>query len=355
MIKVMIVEDSPVVREFLVHLLSLDPEIKVIGAMDTGEEALEAVGRLKPDVITIDIHLPKIDGLEVTRRIMETHPTPVVIVTGSTGPKEMAATFGAMESGALAILPRPAGIGHPAHDRTAAEFVQTVKLMSEVRVVKRWPRSRQQSVVPPVDLPAPIERRRKSAKIKVVAIGASTGGPPVIQIILSKLPKNFPAPVLIVQHMAEGFTAGFAEWLKETSKLPVHLAVQDEHLLPGHVYIAPDGFQMKIGVRGTILLTRDAPENGHRPSVSYLFRSVRDVYGENAAGALLSGMGKDGAEELKRMKDKGAVTVVQDKKSSVVFGMPGEAVKLDAAMYVLPPEEITGVLTHMVNNASGET
>lgn len=347
MIKVLVVEDSPVVREFLVHILGSDPDIQVIGTANDGEEALEAVRRTQPNVITMDIHMPKMNGLEATRRIMETHPTPIVIVSGSQDPREVATTFQAMEAGALAVLSRPAGIGHPDHEASARELVQTVKLMSEVKVVRRWPRGRREAAVP---RPGETGLKRALAKVRVVAIGASTGGPPVLHTILAALPKDFPAPVLIVQHMAAGFIRGFADWLSQSSCLPVHLATHGEYILPGHIYLAPDECQMKVERGGRIVLTRDPPENGLRPSVSYLFRAVADVYGGDAVAGLLTGMGRDGAEELKLLREKGAITFAQDKESSVVHGMPGEAIRLDAATLVLPPERITAALMNLVNN-----
>jgi len=347
MIKVLVVEDSPVVREFLVHILGADPDIQVIGTANDGEQALEAVARKRPDVITMDIHMPKLDGLEATRRIMETHPTPIVIVSGSTDPREVATTFRAMEAGAVAVLRRPAGIGHPEHEATASELVQTVKLMSEVKVIKRWPKVGRQ---PEVARPAEAQRAQVEGKVKVIAIGASTGGPPVLQTILAALPDDFPVPVLIVQHMAAGFTQGFVQWLAQTSSLPVHLATHDEYIRPGHVYVAPDEFQMRVERSGKIVLTKDEPENGLRPSVSYLLRSVAEVYGRDAVAGLLTGMGRDGAEELKLLRDRGATTFAQDKESSVVHGMPGEAIKLDAASLVLPPEKIAAVLTNLAQN-----
>jgi two-component system chemotaxis response regulator CheB len=190
----------------------------------------------------------------------------------------------------------------------------------------------------------------ETAKIRVVVIGASTGGPPALQTILAGLPKDFPAPVLIVQHMAAGFIAGFAEWLAQSVSLLVHVAAQGEPILPGHVYIAPDDYQMKVERGGKIVLTRDAPENGLRPSVSYLFRSIAETYGCDAIAGLLTGMGRDGAEELRLLKERGAVTFAQDKDSSVVHGMPGEAIRLDAAMFILPPDKIAAVLANVANN-----
>lgn len=349
MIKVLVVEDSPVVREFLVHILGADPAIEVIGTANDGEEALEAVARKRPDVITMDIHMPKLDGLEATRRIMETHPTPIVIVSGSTDPREVATTFRAIEAGAVAVLRRPAGIGHPDHEASTGELVRTVKLMSEVKVIRRWPRAGRKPQLP---LAAAAPRAQAEAKAKLIAIGASTGGPPVLQTILAALPADFPVPILIVQHMASGFTQGFVQWLAQTSSLPMHLAAHDELVRPGHVYVAPDEFQMRVERGGRIALTPDAPENGLRPAVSCLFRSVAEVYGRDAVAGLLTGMGRDGAEELKRLREMGAVTFAQDKDSSVVHGMPGAAILLDAATFILPPAKIAAVLTNLAQKAS---
>ncbi len=352
MIRVLVAEDSAVLREFLVHILSSDPAIRVIGTARDGAEALEAVQREKPDVITMDINMPRMDGFEATRRIMETQPTPIVIVSGSWDTREVATTFRAVEAGALAVLPRPPGFGHPDHEAMAQELIQTVKLMSEVKVVRRWARPRREGTAAlRAPATAEVERRPKAAEIKLVAIGASTGGPIVLQTILAALPKDFRVPVVIVQHMAAGFMAGFVEWLAQTSGQPVHIATHGESLLPGHVYAAPDGFQMKVEPGAKVSLTHDEPENGLLPSVSYLFRSVAGTYGPNAIGVLLTGMGKDGAEELKLMKQRGAVTLAQDKDSSVVHGMPGEAIRLEAATYVFPPEKIAAALVSLVNHA----
>lgn len=346
MIKVLVVEDSPVVREFLIYILNTDPDIRVVGSASNGEEAIEAVKQYRPDVVTMDIHMPKMDGLEATRRIMETSPTPIVIVSGSTDPHENTKMFRAMEAGALAVLIRPTGIGHPDHETTARELVQTVKLMSEVKVVRRWSQTRREPALPPVVKVVASE----AAKIKVIALGASTGGPPVLQTILAMLPGDFPLPILIVQHIASGFVTSFVEWLAKTSSLPVHVAMHGEYITPGHVYVAPDECQMKVEHGGKIVLTGDGPENGLRPSVSYLFRSLAAVYGGEAVAVLLTGMGRDGAEELRLLKEKGAITIAQDKDSSVVHGMPGEAIKLDAATYILAPDKIAVVLTNLANN-----
>jgi len=350
MIRVLVVEDSTVLREFLVHLLNSSAELRVVGTAANGEEALEAVERWRPDVITMDINMPRMNGFEATRRIMETRPTPIVIVSGSWDPEEVATSFRAVEAGAVAVLPRPSGMGHPDHEVTATNLIQTVKLMAEVKVVRRWGRTRHEAAAPAAAVWEPQRPERMPAEVQAVAIGASTGGPLVLQTILSRLPKAFPVPIFIVQHMAAGFIPGFVEWLGQSSSLPVSVAAHRQQALPGSAYVAPDGSHIQVERGGRILLAHDAPEYGLRPSVSFLFRSVTAAYGPNAAGVLLTGMGKDGAAELKVMRKAGAVTIAQDRESSVVHGMPGEALNLGAASYVLSPEQIATALASLANH-----
>lgn len=349
MIRVLVVEDSAVARELLAHILSSDPEIQIVGTARDGEEAVAAVAQKRPHVITMDSTMPKLNGFEATRRIMETHPTPIVIVSASWDPKEVATTFRALEAGALAVVPRPAGLGHPDYEAGAEEFLKTVKLMSEVKVVRRWPRLMKAPTSPLISKSEPL---KTPGEIQVVAIGASTGGPLVLQTILSRLPGDFPAPVLVVQHIAAGFVQGFADWLAHAARLPVRLAAHGDLLQPGQVYIAPDGAHMGVGNGRSLRLSRDDPEGGLRPSVSHLFRSVAQHFGPRAVGVLLSGMGQDGAEALKLMKDQGAITLVQDEESSVVHGMPGMAIQLGAATHVLSPEGIAAALTSLTKKRS---
>lgn len=351
MIKVLVVDDSMVVREFITHILSSDPGIHVVGVANDGDEALEAVRQKTPDVITMDISMPRMSGLEATRIIMESQPTPIVIVSGSLG-GEGAASFSAIEAGALAVLSRPAGIGHADYDATAKQLIQTVKLMSEVKVVRRWPRARQGQTVRQVSSPAGASLKQPTSKVKLVAIGASTGGPVVLQQILNHLPQDYSVPILIVQHIAAGFVQGFAQWLTQSSGFPVHLATHGEHLLPGRAYVAPDGFHMGVRADHRIILNDGVPENGLRPSVSALFRSVAQVFGPEAVGVLLTGMGRDGADELKLLKDRGALTIAQDEETSIIYGMPGEAIKLGAATHVLPPDRIASMLVSLASTHS---
>jgi two-component system, chemotaxis family, protein-glutamate methylesterase/glutaminase len=343
-IRVLVAEDSRTLRDFLVGILSAEPDLQVIATAADGVHAVEAVRRLKPDVVTMDIHMPRMDGLEATRRIMEGHPVPIVIVSG-TSTDHVATTFRAVEAGALAFVPRPHGIGHVNHPASAGDLVQMVRLMAEIRVVRRWPRpARSDGRAAPAALPRPSSH----AGTRMVAIGGSTGGPLALQTILAGLRRDFPVPVLAVQHISPGFVQGFVEWLGTSSALPVHLAAAGDYALPGHVYIAPDGAHMGLGRAGTIVLDHGPPQHGQRPAVSYLFRSLAETIGADVAGVLLSGMGADGAAELKLLRDAGAVTIAQNKESSVVHGMPGVAIALDGATHVLAPDEIAQTLLQLV-------
>lgn len=341
MIKVLIVDDSAVARELIEHVLEQDPEIEVIGCARSGNEALAVLEHKRPDVITMDVHMPGIDGFETTYRIMTQHPVPVIIVTAMLDPQADSANFRALEAGALAILPKPPGVDHADHPRAAAELVQTVKLMSEVRVVRR-------TIRPAISPQEAAIKAAVPAPIKVVAIGASTGGPVVIHSILAALPAEFPIPLLVVQHMAEGFIGGFCEWLANSSALTVKLAIRGERISAGTAYVAPGGIEMGVDGQGMITFTPARPGQNLCPTVSHLFHSIAERYGQHAIGILLTGMGSDGALGLKEMKEKGALTIAQDQESCVIYGMPGEAVKLKAAQHVLPPASIIAMLLALV-------
>lgn len=335
----------------LVRVLESDPRIRVIGAVVDGRSALQFLEKTVPDVILMDIHMPGIDGFETTRRIMETQPVPIVVCSGTTSVKEMSTTFRVMEAGALACVEKPAGPGHPDFDRMAATIRQTVLLMSEIKVVRRWARTRLTPAPPVVRPPA---GNRAPADVRVIGIGASTGGPQVLQAILASLPKTFPVPILIVQHITRGFLPGLAEWLNQTTSLQVQIGAHGINLLPGHAYLAPDDFHMGVSAGGRLLLTTEEPDNHLRPAVSYLFRSLLHAYGPAAVGVLLTGMGKDGAAELKQMKDAGAFTIAQDFDSSVVHGMPAEAIRLGGASQVLPADRIADALLAAVTGRKAQ-
>jgi len=345
MIRVLVVDDSPSVRALLAHILGADPALQVVGCAVDGAEGVAMAQQLRPDVITMDLRMPVLDGFEATRRIMQLCPTPVVAVSGVDSHAEVEAGFRAIEAGALVLVRRPPGLSHPEHAASAQALLRTVKSMAEVRVVRRWDGSR--AAAPGVRAAAPGPRR-------LVAIGASTGGPAVLRDILAELGPRFPLPLVIVQHIAPGFSEGLAEWLRQASGFQVELARHGQRLAPGRAYLAPDGYQPGVTRSLEMVLSHGAPEHGMRPAVDHLFRSLPPGLRAETVAVLLTGMGKDGALELKRLRDAGAVTIVQDRGSAAVYGMPGEALRLGAAMLVLEPARIGKALQSIANQpASG--
>jgi two-component system, chemotaxis family, protein-glutamate methylesterase/glutaminase len=347
-IKLLIVEQSSALRALLGNILGCEPRIQIIGTAQCGQDALDFLSREAPDVILMDVGLSELEAFETTRRIMETQPVPIVICGSSDNPRETLGTFRSMEAGAVAWVDKPIGKSGKEFTAAATEMVQTIKLMSEVIVVRRWPPGRHKKVsTSAVTATSP---RRLLGGIEIIGIGASTGGPPVLQSILAALPKDFVVPVLIVQHISRGFLIGMAEWLDQTTGLKVHVAAHGMSPLPGHVYLAPDELHMAMS-DGRIVLSATETDYGSRPSVTHLFRSLAD-YGAGAIGVILTGMGKDGASELGRMKALGAFTIAQNRETSVVHGMAGEAISLGAASCVLPADKIAAALVDAVNSRS---
>ncbi len=346
MIRVLVAEDSATTREYLAWLLGEEPGIEVAGTACDGAEAVEQAERLRPDLILMDINMPRLDGFQAARRIMERAPAPIVLISASTEQVEVARTFAALAAGALAVLDKPAGPGDPRAGEMAHRLRETVRLMAEVKVVRRWPRriGREAAAA------APRERARRG--IRLVALGASTGGPPVVEQILKALPRDLCAPILLVQHIAPGFVAGLAGWLRQSTRHPVKLAEHGELAEPGAVYVAGDGAQLGITRHGRIVLTPGARRDGFCPSASHLFESAADAFGHAALGALLTGMGQDGAVGLRRLREAGGTTVAQDEATSVVFGMPQAAIRLGAAEQVLAPAAIARLIAAMARGGS---
>lgn len=341
MTRVLVAEDSTATRQYLVELLGADPALEVVGEARDGEEAVALAEALRPDVVVMDVEMPRMDGYQATRRIMERVPTPIVMVSAHARHLEQRA-FEALRAGALTLLNKPAGPGHREYPATTRQLVSTVRLMAEVKVIRRWA---------PREAPPPsgvVGRVTPPRTIRVVAIAASAGGPPTLAEILSGLPGDLPCPVLVVQHIAPGFGGGLAEWLGRATPLTVKLAAADEPARPGTVYVAPDGAHMGIGQDRQIRLERERHVDGFRPSATHLLRSVARSQGSAAIGIVLTGMGRDGAAGLLDLRRAGGVTVAQDRESSVVFGMPAEAIRIGAAEHVMPASRIAETIRSLV-------
>lgn len=341
MIRVVVAEDSSTVRELLVGILELDPEIRVIGQAKDGAEAVELVASLKPDLVTMDVHMPVMDGFEATKQIMIRAPTPIVIVSSSTSQREVELSLNAMRAGALTAVGKPDNPGSSEFETRSAHLVSTIKAMAQVKVVRRWAH-------PPLGTRAARgSRPGTAAATRLVAVAASTGGPAVLQQILSSLSGDFPVPIVVVQHVAVGFVAGLADWLNGSCNLHVKVAEQGERLERRTVYFAPDGLHLGVSGDARVALADSPPVNGFRPSGTYLFESAARAYGSALVAVILTGMGTDGVAGLRAVKSAGGRVIAQDEASSVVYGMPGEAVRSGVADTVLPIEEIAVHLTQL--------
>jgi two-component system chemotaxis response regulator CheB len=345
MIKVLVVDDSPTLRHFTRAILESDPGLQVVGLACNGEEAVALCEELQPDIVTMDIRMPKMNGFQAIRRIMAESPRPILVLTSTRSDVELGISFKAIEAGALMIVGKPHGL--PGEDPEADRLIEQVKAMAWVKVVRRRrpPEEATPKLALPGKRPAPSEVEGP-ALIRLIAIGASTGGPPALQVIFSQLPSSL--PVVVVQHISPGFVPGLARWLDGTTPLRVKVARDGERLQPGTAYLAPDRQHLLVGGNERAHLSDSAPVDGHRPSVTTLFESVARHYGPAAVGVLLTGMGRDGARGLKALRDAGACTIAQDSGSCVVFGMPKEAIALGAAGEVLPLEKIGDRLAELM-------
>lgn len=326
--RVLVAEDSPTARELLVGMLSADPAIAVIGTAGDGEQAIAMTAALRPDVVTMDVRMPGIDGLEATRRIMAHTPTPIVIISGHYDTGDVVLSLEALRAGALTILPKPSGPGAEDFAEQCKWLARTVKSMAAVKVVRRR-RVRPTAATPPAT-------RRPRARARIVSIAASTGGPAALAQVLGGLPPAFPLPVLVVQHIAHGFADGLARWLGGVSPLAVRIATASEPLAPATVYLPPDDHHLMVLNAETVTVVRTPPVGGFRPSASVLFESTARVFGGAAVGVILTGMGEDGVSGIRSVHASGGCVIAQDEQTSVIYGMPGATVAAGLADYVLP-------------------
>lgn len=344
-IRVLVVEDSVTVRKYIVECLERDPEFHVIAEAEDGKQAIELCERLRPDVVTLDMMLPVMTGLSATEYIMAYCPTPIVIVSASTNRGELLRTYEALAAGALEVIEKP--LGDSSDDDWERRLIGVVKLAARVKVITHLrARLRDSHRTGSTTRSSELALSFQNQSYHYVAIGASTGGPQALATILKALPTDFPLPLLVVLHISTIFAASFAEWLNDQSSIPVSLAVQDQPLpafgKPCAVLAPADSH---LSVRGRRLRLSGEPEvHSCRPSVDVLFQSVAQEIGGRAIGVQLTGMGRDGARGLLALRNAGAMTIAQDEATSVVFGMPREAILLDAATHVLPLDEIAPAL-----------
>lgn len=369
-IRVFLVEDSPVALTILKRILSSSPEVSVVGTAANGAAALEQIPLAQPQVICTDLHMPELDGLELTRRIMADYPRPILVISASVDAEEDSHNvFQLLQAGALDVFPKPSIDSLSDYEQVKQDLINRIKILAGVKVFTRHARSEpaaHQSTPKPDGRsrsPAPIPSPGSSSPpnttplplpspIKVVAIGASTGGPQALYTILKQLPATFPAPILCVQHISEGFLQGLVDWLAAECALRVTIAQPGEVPKPGTVYFAPEGKHLQLDAQGRFITIGTLPVSGHRPSVTVLFQAVAATYPKSTVGILLTGMGRDGADGLLAIAKAGGMTIAQDEQSCIVFGMPREAIALGAAQHVLPVSEIAPMLLNPVLKGS---
>jgi two-component system chemotaxis response regulator CheB len=342
-IRVLVVDDSLTARKHLVEVLRADPELEVVGEAEDGKRAIELCRTLHPDVITLDMMLPLLSGVAVTEYVMAYFPTPILIVSSSTNRGDLYKTYDALAAGALEVFEKPTG--NDPDDVWERGLVSTVKIVSRIRVITHI-RGKFGSSGQPPGHPPSFDNCDSAARKSVIAIGASTGGPAAIVEILRELPAGFPIPILLVIHIGDLFGTAFAEWLDGQSSLRVRYARDGEALpAPGQagVIMAPPGFHLVVQ-RGKLRLTCDRERNSCRPSVDVLFESLAKEIGGETAACLLTGMGRDGAAGLLALRHAGALTIAQDEASSIVFGMPREAIEMGAVDRVLALDQISAAL-----------
>jgi len=353
-IRVLVVDDSALVRSLLSEIVNRQADMECVGVANDPLMAREMIRELNPDVITLDIEMPRMDGLDFLGRLMRLRPTPVVMISTLTE-RGAEATMRALELGAVDFVSKPRIGVMDGLSELSDQIIDKVRVASKANVRRIAPSPMADSVVAQeravIGLSSGLMGTSFSTE-KLVFVGASTGGTEAIKDILMRLPADFPA-VLVTQHMPPGFTKTFAARLNGLSKLAVQEAVHGERLLPGHAYIAPGGLQFRVSRSGAnyLAVVEDGePVNRHKPSVEVLFKSAAKIVGRNAYGVLLTGMGNDGAKAMREMKDAGSYNYVQDEASCIVFGMPREAILQGAADEVLSPAEIAIALISRVRS-----
>lgn len=345
-VRALVVDDSAFMRKVIGDILSEDPSIEVVGRARNGREAISLFDNLRPDVVTLDIEMPGMNGIEVLRSIMAKRPTPVLMVSGLT--KAGAdVTMQALDCGAVDFVTKPSGTISLDMDKVGDELRR--KVLAASKAALRPPRPQIKQSAEPAQQTS--TKHELPKHVELVTIGASTGGPVALQEVITKLPKNFPVPIALVQHMPPGFTSSFAARLDERSQLNVVEAEEGLQIKKGMVVIAPGGYHLLVEKRNAIFtchLTETPPVRSVRPAADVLFKSVAENVGGAVVAVVLTGMGKDGLDGVKALRAKGAYVMVESKETCVIFGMPGAIVEAGLADEVLPLQSIASGLVRVV-------
>jgi two-component system chemotaxis response regulator CheB len=349
-IRLLLVEDSPVALAILQRILKDAPDMEVVGVARHGREAMALIPEVRPTMICTDLHMPQMDGLELTKAVMAEYPCPVLVISASVQDEDTQNVFKLLEAGALDIFPKPRTGLAAEYERLKNELLTKIRVLSGVSVFTQHRRG-----ATPIQKPTPIVAKAKPPATnidirapRIVGIGSSTGGPQALLSIFQQLPKTFPVPILCVQHISEGFLQGLVDWLDSKSALRFTIATAGETPQPGVVYFPPERHHLELDIGGRLKLSRTPPVAGHCPSVTVLFKAIANYYRRSAVGILLTGMGRDGADGMQALAQAGSLTIAQDEATSVVFGMPKEAIALGAVQEILAVQNIAPFLLNQV-------
>jgi two-component system chemotaxis response regulator CheB len=351
-IRVLIVEDSTVVRMLLKEIIGSHPRLAVAAAVATAEEAIAMLPTLKPDVISLDIRLPGMNGMEATRRIMAMQPTPIVVVSASVEAEDLKISMNALRAGALAVVEKPTGVTNADYAVMAARLCRQLVIMSEVPVIRLrgWHGVRERAPGPREEAGRKTAPAPAAGGYRALGIVASTGGPNAVLNVLQSLGADCPLPILLVQHITPSFLAGFCVWLADMCPFEVVIASNGQVALSGHVYVSPAEHHIAFD-NGCVRITDGPPVSGQRPSGTILLRSLAQSLGNRAIGVILTGMGDDGAEGMRAIHDAGGYTIAEDESTAVVYGMPAVAMRLGGVTEQLPLPRIGPRLREICNAA----
>ena len=345
MVRVLLGEVSPAIRRAITEALHGARDMMIVGEIGPKDDIVVLIARRRPDLVLIGIGAAERDPFETTKRVMAEAPTPIVLVAERHDGGDVQASVLALRSGALAVMSIPHNAGSADAEGARSRFVSALKAMSEVKLVRRWRETSHSKEAPKATGAAGPRSRR------AIAIAASTGGPAALQRILSDLPADFAIPVLVVQHIADGFVDGLAQWLNTVCSLTVKVAVHGEPLKPRTAYLAADGYHLGVSSRFTIVLSNAPPIDGFRPAASHLFESAAQGFGAGLTVVMLTGMGQDGVVGLRAVRQLGGEVIAQDEVSSVVYGMPKAAFDAGLVDHVLPLSSIAARLIEIVEVA----